>query len=317
MDKQNPVSEVSDSYDEQAGLTTLIDGLDGFDPESSGEEPPVSEDTDPEDSPAGDEDEEPIEESSDDSPESDEDEDEDEEDLPPAIQKMQKRINKLTARAKAAEEESERLKAEVSELKRSPRESEKKPGSAYDLDNVWDPTRLAEIRAKAHEVMAFARKNRDGYYDEQSGDEFSAEQMATMLTNAEKMYYEGVPEREQYLRENQVANETARKSFPWLSKPNSPELKQAQRALAEFPEIRKRADWPVILGDLVEGRKLREQGQKAQGRKPINTPPASPGKAAAVPRTNREGDLKRNRIQRAIQDPTPEGIADFIDAMGI
>lgn len=315
MDQKNPVSEVSDSFDEHAGLTTLIDGLEGFEPKSSGEQPPESEDLEPEENPTGDEDEETLEESSEDSPESDEDEDED--DLPPAIQKMQKRINKLTARAKAAEEESERLKNEVSELKRSPRESETKPGSAYDLDNVWDPTKLAEIRAKAHEVMAFARKHRDGYYDEQSGDEFSAEQMATMLTNAEKMYYEGVPEREQYLRENQTANEIAKKSFPWLSKPNSPELKEAQRALAEFPEIRKRADWPVILGDLVEGRKLREQGPKAHGRKPINTPPASPGKAAAVPRTNREGDLKRNRIQRAIQDPTPEGIADFIDAMGI
>lgn len=321
------VSEVSDSgrYERAStpeGLADLISEMpiDGdeesnLEPDTSvSEETPDSEESEAEDESLTDVEDQEEDGESEKSPESDDDDD-GEEDLPPAIRKMQKRINKLTARFKEAEERNEALAQENARL----REAGNEKGSdtaQNEIDQVLDPRKLDEMRKNARDVMSFARKNRDGFFDEKTNVEYSAEEMAGILSNAEKMYYEDIPAREKYLGEFAQANQTARKHFPWLSNVKSPEFKAAQRALGEFPEIKKRADWPVILGDLVEGQKLREKGAVKSKTKP-KQPPVMPGKSNAIPKDTSKELKGRERVKRAINDPTPENLSGYLEQIGI
>jgi hypothetical protein len=309
------------------GLPSLEDILERLDGTQEPEPRRVQDDPEPE-TEEEDSIEEPIEsedlegEAGEDSEDVEEEDEEETEDEPggagsSAIKQMQKRINKLTARAKSAEEKLSQLEAQ----KAVGSESESKSND-NSLDKVFDINQLQEHREKARKAMNFARNHRDGYYSEDDDGnpiEYTADQMASILNGAEKVYHEDIPEREKYLKNFEAAKVEASKAYPYLGDATSPEFKQGQQYISEFPDILKRSDWPVVLGDLIAGRKLRLAKQKpvtATKPKPSN-PPTTPGKPSAVPVQPTRKQKGRQVIDRAINNPTAENLADFLDAVGI
>lgn len=309
------------------GLPSLEDILERLDGTQEPEQPRVQNDPEPEA-----EEEDPIgesieseevegeeEEDSEDVGEEDEEETDDEpgEVGSSAIKQMQKRINKLTARAKSAEEKLSQLEAQKA--------VETKPESKSNdnsLDNVFDINQLQEHQEKARQAMNFARSHRDGYYSEDDDGnpiEYTAEQMASILNGAEKVYHEDIPAREKYLKTFEASKAEASKAYPYLGDNTSPEFKQGQQYISEFPDILKRPDWPMVLGDLIAGRKLRMAKNKpAATTKPkTSNPPTTPGKPSAVPVQPTRKQKGRQVIDRAINNPTAENLADFLDAVGI
>lgn len=196
---------------------------------------------------------------------------------------LQKRLNKLTARAKAAEE---KLAAAEAKLEEQPAEPESVVTAPVTPENPFaNLTKLEDIQreeSNAEQVLDWCEDNPDGAVVEtKDGEyEYSAEEVRDIRKRASKAIRKWLPQRQQWIRENQQNEEYALKTYKWWDDKASAEYQAATNILREFPEIQRFPDYKVIVGDVLNGMQQRLAAEQ-QAKNPKKA--AQPKKAPAQP----------------------------------
>ena len=223
---------------------------------------------------------------------------------PKGIQKALKRINQLTARAKGAEEEVATLKAQVESLKTQPPETAK-PQTKPTLENVSNMADLETLRKEAVAAKKFAIMNLGKDYIEVEGTEYNAEDITTILSEAEDYLTEKIPLRAQFLQQkDQWVGDTIR-TFPWSEKGEGEEWQQFQSIREDQrykPLLDKLPNGDFVAATIVEGInsiKARQVKAKAKPRSKVKTPPSiDPADAVAPPLEDKK--VRQEKKKQAI-----------------
>jgi len=268
-EKQQPEAETQDETEDEA-------------PEAEEAEETESEESEPE-SP---------ETETEDAEEADEDEakeDEAKDDLKKMPKGVQKRIDKLVAQKKELEAKLHELSEQTEELKSKAEKPEKEViPVGKELNpyfNLQDEAEVHQEIRNARQVRRWAEENPDGAVVKgKDGEEveYSAEDMRRIKMNAVDALEEHLPAQLQYLAAKKQFDAEADKAYPFWKDRSSQEYQYANALLREFPEIKKFPDYKVSLGDMIEGRKLRESKSKGKAKQVVKVAPKAP-KTAATP----------------------------------
>lgn len=228
-----------------------------------------------------------------------EDEDADDaEDAPDDSNKgYQKRIDKLTKRAKGAEERESSKDERIAKLESELASKEAEPQEAIPAapatpaNPFTNATTLEAVQREEHnaeQVIDWTDSNPDGALVPTSDGEmeYSAEEVRDIRKRASKAIRKWLPERKQWIRENQAQDEYALKHYKWWQDKSAAEYQAAMNVLREFPEIQKFPDYKVIVGDTLMGMQMRLAGEQTAKQPKAAKPkkaPKQPGKPTAEP----------------------------------
>jgi len=166
------------------------------------------------------------------------------------IAAMQKRIDEITAARRTAEEQRDALQARLEAAIKPPT-----PTADDPLADVMDETTLTARLEQAQAIKVWAFKNLEGGLlpDGKGGEkEFSAEEVRDLLTRADTIC-SAAPKRVEYLRNVEAINQLAVERYPELADKNSKEAQTAQEILKNLPELRRFANYKMVLGHIVAG----------------------------------------------------------------
>ena len=276
----------------EMGLT--LEKVEETPPEPSTEEADPNAEIDPsqeiteetEDSP------EPSDSSDEEEPESEEKSDDDaEEEAPaPTQDKLLKRIDKITARRREAEERAEQLETELSDLRAKFDAAPPitlAPTPADPLADVETPEALEERISIAKKVRKWALENLEGgTVTNAQGEEVYHEpsQVRQYLANADEMLTEHAPKRREWLTQRQAVVPEARIAYPALFKAGSPEQAMYRETLKAYPALKNMPNLEMVIGDAIEGQKLRFARQQA-AQKAASAPKSSAAPVKSAPST--------------------------------
>jgi hypothetical protein len=197
---------------------------------------------------------------------------------------VRKRIDKLTRQKKEALERVEALERELEEAKAS------KPAAASavvqddsQFGGIWDVGKLSDEWTKARQLKRWCEDNADGC--DVDGKEYSAEDVKQIRRRVEDAIDVHIPERARFLQSYQSLQPVVQQLYPWWKDQKSVEYTVAQDVLRQMPQLRRLPEHQVLIGDFLEGRKLRMEREAAKGvkpRVPLKAPP-QPGKPMAAP----------------------------------
>lgn len=213
------------------------------------------------------------------------DEDKQDKQLPKGVQK---RIDKLVAQKKEAEAKlnalAEKLAETESQAANSPQEivvSDKGLNPYFKLQSDTDVH--AEIR-NARQVRRWAEENPDGaVVTGKNGEEieYSAEDIRKIKLNAVDALEEHLPAQMQYIQTRKQFDAEAEKTYPFWKQRSSSEYQYANALIREFPEIQKFPDFKLSIGDMIEGKRIRESKMKPATA--IKKAPSNPKQTASAP----------------------------------
>lgn len=200
----------------------------------------------------------------------DEDADDAEEEAPsPTQEKLLRRIDKITAKRREAEEKAEQLETELSDL-RSKLDSTPPVTLAPTPDNpladVETPEQLEERIQVAKKVRKWALQNLEGgMVTNAQGEEvyYEPAQVRQYLANADEMLTEHAPKRQQWLGQRQSFVPEARTAYPKLFEAGSQEQSILRETLKAYPGLKNMPNLELVIGDAIEGQKLRFARQQA------------------------------------------------------
>jgi len=262
--------------------------------------------------------------------EEDKDDAEPEEEKNPVPEKLLKRIDKLTAKRREAEERAETLESEVSELRAKLDATvpiQVTPTASDPLADVETPEQLEERVATAKKIRAWAIKNLEGgTVQNAAGEEvyYEPSQVREYLATADELLTEHAPKRKEWISQRGAVMQEAKAFYPALFKSGTPEHESLVATLKAHPYLKGLPQLEMIVGDAIEGQKLRfaraEAAQKkaasskTESKSPVKSSnPPSPAKGARVPAqdiANREG--ARNLLTRGSSLKTSD-IAAFLE----
>ena len=237
----------------------------------------------------------------------------------------QKRIDKLTKRAKGAEEKIASLEADLAAKKAEPQEAIP-AAPATPANPFTNATKLEDVQREEHnaeQVLDWCDDNMDGALVQTSDGEmeYSAEEVRDMRKRASKAIRKWLPERKQWIRENQAQDEYALKHYKWWEDKSAAEYQAAMNVLREFPEIQKFPDYKVIVGDTLAGMHMRLAGEQKAKQPKAGKPkkaPKQPGAPTAEPAPVDDSTARSSSARKAfnesgdIEDLTKVLAADFI-----
>jgi hypothetical protein len=190
---------------------------------------------------------------------------------------VQKRIDKLTRARKEASERAETLERELNEAKAKLEELSKQPKQVVQADpanpfsEVWEESKLTEEWQKARELKRWCEDNQDG--TELNGQEYSREDIKSIRRKVEDALEVQIPRRAQFLNQYKQLKPIAEQIYPWWKDRAAVEYTQAQEVLRSMPQIANMPEYQVLIGDFVEGRKLRlakeSESKKSKTSKPL------------------------------------------------
>jgi len=293
--------------------------------EDASAETDLSQDTDSEEKPDDDSDAESEEDKDDAEPE-----EEKEEEKNPVPEKLLKRIDKLTAKRREAEERAETLESEVSELRAKLDATvpiQITPTASDPLADVETPEQLEDRVATAKKIRAWAIKNLEGGTVQNAAGEdvyYEPSQVREYLATADELLTEHAPKRKEWISQRSAVMQEAKAVYPALFKAGTPEHESLVATLKAHPYLKGLPQLEMIVGDAIEGQKLRfaraEAAQKkaaaskTESKSPVKASnPPSPAKGARVPAqdiANREG--ARNLLTRGSALKTDD-IAAFLE----
>ena len=235
---------------------------------------------------------------------------------------LQKRLNKLTKRAKAAEE---KLAAAEAKLEEQPAEPESVVTAPVTPDNPFaNLTKTEDVQreeANAEQVLDWCDDNPDGAIVETTEGEveYSAEEVRDIRKRASKAIRKWLPQRQQWIKENQQNDQYALKTYQWWNDKASAEYQAANNILREFPEIQRFPDYKVIVGDTLMGMQMRlTQEQQAANPKKATQPkkaPAQPAAPTAEPAPVNESAARSSSArQRFLDSGSVEDLANVLAA---
>lgn len=221
---------------------------------------------------------------------------------------VQKRIDKLTAQKKEAEKQLKELSERLSELEANGTATETKVVPVgQGLNPYFQLQTEQEVQAEiknARQVRRWAEENPDGAVvrgKDGNEMEYSAEDIRRIKLNAIDALEEQLPAQLNYVATRKQYDAEAEKVYPFLKQRTSPEYQYAAELIRAFPEIQKFPDFKLSIGDMIEGRKLRE-GKSKKAAPMVKKAPANPKAAAAPaqvnPKTLNAKAAKSNFIKR-------------------
>ena len=201
---------------------------------------------------------------------------------------FKKRIDKLTRQKKEALEKAEALERELNDAKSKLDQaaSERPVAVASSQDpfaDVWDEGKLNDEYSKARNLRRWCEDNSDGC--EVEGKEYSAEDVKQIRRRVEDALDLHIPNRARFLQNYKQIKPIAEQLYPWWRDRSSAEYTAAQQVLRQLPQISQMPEYQVLVGDFLEGRKLRLERESAKG-KPAALPrkaPSQPGRPTAAP----------------------------------
>lgn len=225
-------------------------------------------------------------------PESEEKSDDDaEEEAPaPTQDKLLKRIDKITAKRREAEERAEQLETEISDLRAKFDAAPPitlAPTPADPLADVESPEALEERISIAKKVRKWALENLEGgTVTNAQGEEVYHEpaQVRQYLANADEMLTEHAPKRREWLTQRQAVLPEARTAYPALFQAGSPEQAMYRETLKAYPALKNMPNLEMVIGDAIEGQKLRFARQQA-AQKAASAPKSSAAPVKSAPST--------------------------------
>lgn len=260
--------------------------------------------------------------------------------LPPGLQKrIDKRIGKLVAqreeaRTAMAQEKAAREKAEA-ELKRLQANGEQAGATMPASVPPYDTEHLAKLEANAEAFLTEAEAFLDESATEAERDrvEFMASErldaagLKRRVREVGRWLTRELPQQREAItkfREQEKAIEpAAKKFFPWLDDPTTPEYQQAQEVLRLVPELKQRTPaHKLAQGIYVLGMQQLQKLQQEDAKKatPAAKPNAKPPSKAPVtgatrlskpnPRVSQEETLRERMHQR----PNRETVAELLKA---
>ena len=225
--------------------------------------------------------------------ESDEDNDDDKAEEPAAdhtAEKLLKRIDKITAKRREAEARSETLEAQLADLQARLDAStpvQIAPTPSDPLADVETPEQLEERISIAKKVRKWALENLEGgTVKNADGEEVYHEpsQVRQYLANADEVLTEHAPKRKEWISQRQTVLPEAKNAYPALFKAGTPENQIYQQTLRAYPQLKNLPNLEIVIGDAIEGQKLRFARAEMSAKKGAKTAESKiPAKAPAVP----------------------------------
>ena len=218
----------------------------------------------------------------------DEDTEEAEEAPAPTQEKLLRRIDKITAKRREAEERAEQLETELSDLRAKIDTTPPvtlAPTPADPLADIETPEALEERIAIAKKVRKWALENLEGgTVTNAQGEEVYHEpaQVRQYLANADEMLTEHAPKRREWLNQRTTFVPEARTAYPALFKAGSPEQMVFRETLKAYPALKNMPNLELVIGDAIEGQKLRFARQQA-AQKAASAPKSSATSVKSAP----------------------------------
>lgn len=246
---------------------------------------------------------------------------------------FQKRIDKLTKRAKGAEERESSKDERIAKLESDLAAKDAEPkevipaAPATPANPFTNATKLEDVQREEHnaeQILDWCDSNMDGALVQTSDGEleYSAEEVRDYRKAASKAIRKWLPERKQWIRENQAHDEYALKCYRWWEDKSATKYQAAMNLLREFPEIQRFPDYKVIVGDTLAGMHKRLAGeQKAKQSKAAKPKkaPKQPGAPTAEPVPVDDSTARSSSARKAfnesgdVDDLTKILAADYVN----
>jgi hypothetical protein len=241
----------------------------------------------------------------------------------PEPDSVQRRIDKLTAARKTAEEKAASLATELEDLKaKFVAPPPVAPTPQNPLAHIETAEQLQRQIELSRSAKSWAIQNLNGgEVDVGDGKTkfLDDNQVRLLLSRAEDMLTQHIPQRQQYLAAKADFDSQAKKAYPTLFKPGHAHQTEFNSWLKVFPECRKYPDIALIVGDAIVGRTLRlQKAAGAQKAKAVNgngqTPLAAPA-PAAQPRVPRTRALSGAELSAIATDPSGSALDNFVSQL--
>lgn len=230
---------------------------------------------------------------------------------------VQKRIDKLVAQKKEAEAKLNALAEKLAETEslaaNSPKEFapvDKGLNPYFKLQSDTDVH--AEIR-NARQVRRWAEENPDGaVVAGKNGEEveYSADDIRKIKLNAIDALEEHLPAQMNYIQTRKQFDAEAEKTYPFWKQRSSSEYQYANALLREFPEIQKFPDFKLSIGDMIEGKRIRES--KVKPTSAIKKAPSNPKQTASAPVQTSKSMKSRSNEEAFRKNPNQDSLKALI-----
>jgi len=199
-----------------------------------------------------------------------------------------KRIDKLTRQKREALEKADALERELNETKTKleQNQSDRPVPVTNQTDpfaDVWDAKKLDEEWNKARDLKRWCEDNIDGC---EIGDkEYSSSEIKQIKRRVEDALDMHIPSRARFLNNYKQIQPIAEQIYPFWKDRKSAQYTEAQAVLRQLPQLSALPEHQVLVGDFLEGRRLRME-RETKGKTPVRVPvkaPSQPGKPTAAP----------------------------------
>ena len=199
-----------------------------------------------------------------------------------------KRIDKLTRQKREALEKADELERELNETKTKleQNQSERPVPVVNQTDpfaDVWDAKKLDDEWTKARDLKRWCEDNIDGC---EIGDkEYSSSEIKQIKRRVEDALDVHIPSRARFLNNYKQIQPIAEQIYPFWKDRSSTQYTEAQAVLRQLPQLSALPEHQVLVGDFLEGRRLRME-RETKGKTPVRVPakaPSQPGKPTAAP----------------------------------
>ena len=202
---------------------------------------------------------------------------------------FRKRIDKLTRQKKEAMEKAEALERELNDAKskleqvQTERPVPASPASQDPFADVWDDGKLNDEWTKARNLKRWCEDNSDGC--EVEGKEYSSEDIKSIKRRVEDALDLHIPNRARFLQNYKQIKPIAEQLYPFWKDRSSAQYTEAQQVLRQLPQIAALPEYQVLVGDFLEGRRLRmeRESSKPKAVAAVKKAPNQPGRPTAVP----------------------------------
>jgi hypothetical protein len=199
-----------------------------------------------------------------------------------------KRIDKLTRQKREALEKADELERELNETKTKleQNQSERPVPVVNQTDpfaDVWDAKKLDDEWTKARDLKRWCEDNIDGC---EIGDkEYSSSEIKQIKRRVEDALDVHIPSRARFLNNYKQIQPIAEQIYPFWKDRKSAQYTEAQAVLRQLPQLSALPEHQVLVGDFLEGRRLRME-REMKSKTPVRVPakaPSQPGKPTAAP----------------------------------
>jgi len=201
-----------------------------------------------------------------------------------------KRIDKLTRQKREAIEKADELERELNDTKSKldKSQSERPVPVSNQTDpfaDVWDAKKLEEEWTKARNLRRWCEDNIDGC--EIGEKEYSSNEIKQIKRRVEDALDVHIPSRAKFLNNYKQIQPIAEQIYPFWKDRSSTLYTEAQAVLRQLPQLSTLPEHQVLVGDFLEGRRLRLEREATRGKPlaklPLKTAPKQPGKSTTSP----------------------------------